>query len=154
MRKLALVLPLVAAGAIAAAVPAHASGQVYFETVPSDGVQFIPACIPGPSNPTCDPRGPGSVLIDNGTLSYTQGGATIGTIATKCTTTNVTNGDYYGVCTDTLNTQSGTITAVGYLDESAIERFQPQTIPVSSPPGGGLTIQQVVYPNVFQLTLS
>jgi len=155
MRKIALVLPLVLAGAIAAAVPAHAStGQVYYETVPATGTTFIPACIPGPSDPTCDPRGPGSVLIDNGTLSYTQDGAVIGTISTRCTTTNETGGDYYAVCTDTLDTPSGTTTAVGYLDESAIERFQAQTIAVAGPPAGSLTIQQVVYPNVFQLTLN
>lgn len=157
MRKIAFVLPLALAGAAAFAVPAAASastGQVYYETVPANGVQFIPACIPGPNNPTCDPRGPGSILIDNGTLSATQNGPAIGTISTTCTTTNKTGGDYYAVCTDTLNLPSGQITAVGYLDESAIERFQPQTIPVASPPGGGLTIQQVVYPNVFQLTLN
>lgn len=155
MRKIALVLALCFAGALAAAMPASAStGQVYYETVPADGVQFIPACIPGPSNPTCDPRGPGSVLIDQGTLSYTQDGPAVGSISTKCTTTNKTGGDYYAVCTDTLNTPQGTIVAVGYLNESAIERFQPQTIPVASPPGGSLTILQVVYPNVFKLTLN
>ena len=78
----------------------------------------------------------------------------VGSISTKCTTTNKTGGDYYAVCTDTLNTPQGTIVGVGYLNESAIERFEPQTIPVASPPGGSLTILQVVDPNVFKLTLT
>lgn len=153
MRKIVAVLALAFGGLGFAALPAGAStGQTYYETDTS--VQFIPACTPGPANPTCDPRGPGSILSTSGTLSYTQGGATVGTISTSCTTTNKTGSDYYAVCTDTLSTPGGTITAVGYVDESALERYVPQNLSVAGPPGGVLTVQQVVYPNVFRLTLS
>lgn len=123
---------------------------VYYETVAPEDVIFIPACTPGPTNPTCDPRGPGSVLITSGTLSYTQGGPVIGRVTTKCTTTFKYGNDYFGYCVVTLYTPQGIFTATGEINESALERFVPQTLNVHR---GTLTVQQVVYPNVFQLTL-
>ncbi|TDC92502.1 hypothetical protein [Actinomadura sp. 7K507] len=76
--------------------------NVYYETVADGDTQFIPACTPGPDNPTCDPRGAGSKLISTGSLSYTQGGATIGSVHTECTTTRKVGADCCLVATRRL----------------------------------------------------
>lgn len=149
-----LVAAAFAAVALAPFSASATGGQVYYETVGQNDTVFIPACQPGPDNPTCDPRGAGSRFISDGTLSLTQGGASVGSVHTDCSTTGKTGDDYYAVCTDTLKVGSSTVTAVGYLNESAMERFVPQVIPVAAPGGGSLTIQQIVYPNVFKLTLN
>jgi hypothetical protein len=73
---------------------------------------FIPACTSGPQNPTCDPRGPGSVLISVGSLARTQGGAFVGSVSTYCTTTRKVGADYYGYCVDVLNTPEGVFEAL------------------------------------------
>jgi hypothetical protein len=153
MRRIVVLLVAALATLGVVASPASAlTGRtyVYYETVAPDDVVFIPACVPGPTNPTCDPRGPGSVLISSGTLSYTQGGAAIGHVTTKCTTTFKYGNDYFGYCVVTLYTPQGTFVATGEINESALERFVPQTLNVHR---GTLTVQQVVYPNVFKLTL-
>lgn len=150
-----ILVPLFVALALFGVVAAPASAAtgrtyVYYETVAPGDVVFIPACVPGPANPTCDPRGPGSVFISSGTLSYSQGGPAIGRITTKCTTTFKWGNDYFGYCVDTLYTPQGTFVATGEINESALERYEPQTLNVYR---GTLTVQQVVYPNVFKLTL-
>ena len=61
----------------------------------------------GPQNPTCDPRGPGSVLISVGSLARTQGGPSVGSVSTYCTTTRKVGADYYGYCVDVLYTPEG-----------------------------------------------
>ncbi|MBA2890147.1 hypothetical protein [Nonomuraea soli] len=155
MRKLLAALAVSAAALCLVTGPANASGsRVYYETVAPGDVQFIPACIPGPNNPTCDPRGPGSVFTSVGSLSYTQGGAAIGSITTECTTTHKIGNDYYGFCEDVLTTPQGTFTAVGSINETGLERYEPQTLSIAGPPGGTLTVQQIVYPNVFKLTVN
>lgn len=125
---------------------------VYYETVGDNEVTFIPACLPGPGNPTCDPRGAGSILYSHGALAATQGGAKIGDVYTLCVTTRKVGNDYYGFCTDVVVTPTGTVIATGEINESALERFVPQTLQVAG--GGTLTVQQVVYPNVFRLTVT
>ncbi|WP_336213168.1 hypothetical protein [Nonomuraea sp. LPB2021202275-12-8] len=139
---------------LAPAGPAFAasSTEVYYETVAEGDVSFIPACTPGPQNPTCDPRGPGSVLTSKGTLAATQGGPAVGSITTTCVTTRKVGADYYGACYDKLVTPSGTRIALGEINESGLERYEPQTLCLTLP-HGTLTIQQIVYPNVFKLTL-
>ncbi|MBW8485881.1 hypothetical protein [Actinomadura parmotrematis] len=154
MRTFLTGLAVTAAALGAMAVPASAaSTNVYYETVADGDTQFIPACIPGPDNPTCDPRGAGSVLISNGSLAYTQGGATVGSVSTRCTTTRKVGNDYYGVCTDVLTTPQGKFTAVGEINESALERYEAQNLCLTGA-YGTLTVQQVVYPNVFKLTVA
>ena len=129
----------------------NATSTVYYETVPAADVIFVPACTPGPTNPACDPRGPGSVLISRGDLSLTQGGPSVGTVRTVCVTTFKSGNDYYGWCVVTLTVDGRVITATGVINESALERFEPQRLKVRD---GTLTIEQVVYPNVFRLTLT
>lgn len=51
-------------------------------------------------------------------------------------------------------TSPGGLTAVGLINESGLERFEPQTLSIAGPPGGTLTVLQVVYPNVFKLTVN
>ncbi|GAA3191211.1 hypothetical protein ACFO1B_40765 [Dactylosporangium siamense] len=153
MRRFLLLLSTVVAALLVTGQAAHATGgstTVYYETVADGDVTFIPACIPGPGNPTCDPRGPGSVFISTGALSATQGGTGIGTVTTSCLTTFKYGADYYGFCTDTLYTAQGVVVATGEINESGLERFEPQTLNVHR---GTLTVQQVVYPKVFKLTL-
>ena len=155
MRRIVVLLSAAVVALLLGAPGATAAGTttttlVYYETVAPEDVVFIPACTPGPTNPTCDPRGPGSVLITSGTLSYTQGGPAIGRVTTYCVTTFKYGNDYFGRCTVTLYTPQGTFVATGEINESALERFVPQTLNVHR---GTLTVQQVVYPNVFRLTL-
>ncbi|NUR29784.1 MAG: hypothetical protein HOV83_28705 [Catenulispora sp.] len=153
MRKLLIAAAAACAAIALASTPASAT-TVYYETVGPNDVTFIPACVPGPSNPTCDPRGAGSVFISVGTLSYTQGGSPVGSINTKCTTTHKVGNDYYGLCEETLHRPGGDITAVGEINESGLERYEPQHLSIAGPPGGTLTVLQVVYPNVFKLTVN
>lgn len=154
MRRFIFLLSALFAVLLVGAQPASASGTgttlVYYETVAEGDVVFIPACTPGPTNPTCDPRGPGSVLSSVGSLSYTPGGPQVGTVRTYCVTTFKYGNDYFGRCIVTLYTPQGTFVATGEINESALERFVPQTLNVNR---GTLTIQQIVYPNVFKLTL-
>ncbi|WP_433136158.1 hypothetical protein ACQPZ8_28450 [Actinomadura nitritigenes] len=153
MRKVLITFALALAGVGVAVSPASAATtNVYYETVADGDTQFIPACTPGPDNPTCDPRGAGSRLISTGSLSYTQGGATIGSVHTDCTTTRKVGNDYYGFCTDTLTTPQGNSVAVGEINESALERYEAQNLTLTGA-HGCLTVQQVVYPNVFKLTV-
>jgi hypothetical protein len=135
------------------AAPASAAGgvpDVLYELVGADDVTFVPACVPGPSNPTCDPRGPGSVLVSTGDLSTTQHGPAVGTIKTTCLTTRVVAGDYYGYCVDVLRVGAAVRIGHGEINESAMERFVPQYVDVVG--GGRLQIDQIVYPNEFRLT--
>lgn len=154
MRR-ALAFIAVIAGALAVGAPSAmaSSALVYQEVVPATGTTFIPACTPGVGGCT-DPRGPGSVLITQGNLL--QNGSQVGSVTVFCTTTSVVNGDYYGYCEESLKVPGGAIFAHGTVDESAIERFQPQSIAIYAAPGlgstGTLTIQQTVYPDQFQLT--
>ncbi|MDX6742418.1 allene oxide cyclase barrel-like domain-containing protein [Actinocorallia sp. A-T 12471] len=157
MQKIGSVL--VAAAAVTAALgfsatSASAGSRVYYETVGEGDVEFIPACIPGPQNPGCDPRGAGSVFISWGDLSYTQGGAAVGTVRTECTTTHKVGDDYWGFCQDDLVTPEGNFTAIGLINETGLERYEPQTLFIAGPPGGSLEVQQIVYPNVFKLTVN
>jgi len=152
----AITLALATLGYTAAPATAGTSGTttvVYYETVAEGDVEFIPACTPGPQDPACDPRGPGSVLISTGSLSYTQGGATVGSVRTTCITTRRVASDYYGVCVVTLTTPEGTFVAVGEINESGLERYEPQRLRLAGA-RGTLTVQQVVYPNVFRLTVT
>lgn len=153
MRKALITFALALAGLGLTAAPAAAgTTSVYYETVADGDTQFIPACIPGPDNPACDPRGAGSKLISTGSLAYTQGGASIGSVHTECTTTRKVGADYYGFCVDTLTTPQGTYIGVGEINESALERYEAQKL-VLAGARGCLTVQQVVYPNVFKLTV-
>lgn len=155
MRKVLVLMTLAALALVGVAPAASAGGttaEVYYEFVAPEDVTFIPACTPGPDNPTCDPRGPGSVLISVGTLSETQGGAPVGSIKTECVTTKVVDGDYYGYCFDTLNVGNEKIVAHGEINQSAVERFEPATLDVMG--GGTLEVAQIVFPNEFRLTLT
>ncbi len=60
--------------------------------------------------------------------------------------------DYYGFCVDTLNTPQGKYIGVGEINESALERYEAQKLALVGA-WGRLTVQQVVYPNVFKLTV-
>lgn len=153
MRKLLALFTVVVASMGLIASPASAATTlVYYETVAPQDVQFIPACIPGPENPACDPRGPGSVLISTGTLSATQGGPVIGSVHTRCTTTRKVGADYYGFCVVVLTTPQGKFIAVGEINETGLERYEAQQLTLVGA-RGSLTVQQVVYPNVFRLTV-
>ena len=46
-------------------------------------------------------------------LSYTQGGAQIGSVSVFCLTTRKTGADYFGNCTEVLYTPQGIVKAVG-----------------------------------------
>lgn len=154
MRKLVTLCAVLMASVGLAASPASASTTlVYYETVAPQDVQFIPACTPGPQNPTCDPRGPGSVFISTGTLSTSPGGPSVGSVFTKCTTTRKVGADYYGFCVDVLKTPHGQFTAVGEINETGLERYEAQRLKLVGA-YGSLTVQQVVYPNVFRLTVT
>jgi hypothetical protein len=154
MRKLLALFVVVAACVGLIASPASAATTlVYYETVAPEDVQFIPACVPGPENPACDPRGPGSVLISTGTLSATQGGPAVGSVYTKCTTTRKVGADYYGFCLVVLTTPQGKFIAVGEINETGLERYEPQRLTLVGA-RGTLTVQQIVYPNVFRLTVT
>lgn len=141
-----------------ALVPATAASasttRVYFEKTPANGVVFVPACTPTPVNPTCDPRGPGSWFTSTSPLSYTRGGPQIGTVSVFCLTTRKTGADYYGNCTEVLYTPQGIVKAVGEINESGLERFEPQSLPVVDGGVGTLTVLQVTYPDEFKLTLN
>ncbi|NUR29860.1 MAG: hypothetical protein HOV83_29090 [Catenulispora sp.] len=68
-------------------------------------------------------------------------------------TTRKVGADYYGACHDKLTTPNGTRIGLGEINESGLERFEPQTLCLTGP-HGTLTVQQVVYPNVFKLTIA
>jgi hypothetical protein len=153
MRKLLAMLTVVVACLGLIASPASAATTLtYYETVAPQDVQFIPACVPGPENPACDPRGPGSVLISTGTLSATQDGPVIGSVYTKCTTTRKVGADYYGFCLVVLTTPQGRFIGVGEINETGLERYEAQQLTLVGA-RGSLTVQQIVYPNVFRLTV-
>lgn len=151
-RILALITTLAAALAAllvgGAGTAAAATTLVYVEQTTS--VRFVPA-IGAP-----DPRGPGSVLISEGTLS--QDGEVVGTVYVQCYTTRVVDGDYYGYCIQTLVVPGGALFASGEINESALERFVPQSIPIVAGAGvyggatGTLEIQQTRFPDEFRLT--
>ncbi|GAA3191145.1 hypothetical protein ACFO1B_40725 [Dactylosporangium siamense] len=153
MRKAFVAAAVAALGsALLPATAAHASTHVtYYETAGS--VIFVPACTPTPADPTCDPRGAGSWFSSTGPLSLTQGGAAVGSVSTYCLTTRKVGADYYGTCTDVLYTPAGTFEATGEINESALERFVPQQLPLTNGHTGTLTVQQVTYPDVFVLTV-
>lgn len=146
--SLALALGLaVAAGTTSASA---ASTLVFTEKTTS--VTFVPAV--GSS----DPRGAGSVLITQGTLS--KDGSAVGTVYVTCRTTRQVGTDYYGYCEESLVTGNGAIFAHGEINESALERYQAQSLQVYAGGGvyggatGTLTVQQVVYPDTFTLTVA
>ncbi|WP_084965103.1 FAD-binding protein [Thermoactinospora rubra] len=64
----------------------------------------------------------------------------------------VDDGLVVGHCTDTLRVPEGRFTAVGEINETALERYEPQTLTLTGR-RGTLTVQQIVYPNEFKLTL-
>ncbi len=75
MRKALITFALALAGLGITAAPAAAgTTSVYYETVADGDTQFIPACVPSPDNPACDPRGAGSKLISTSSLAYTRAG--------------------------------------------------------------------------------
>ena len=74
----------------------------------------------------------------------------IGRVTTYCVTAFKYGNDYIGRCTVTLYTPQGVFVATGEINESALERYVPQTLNTHR---GTLTVQQIVYPNVFRLTL-
>lgn len=124
-----------------------ATTLVYQEVTTS--VAFIPSNGP-------DPRGAGSVIISEGDLL--QGGSKVGTVYVYCTTTRQVGADYYGLCEETLSLPGGALFARGEINESALERFVPQTITITSGGGvyggatGTLKIQQTTFPDKFTLT--
>lgn len=156
MRKGLALIVATAGLMLASASPAMAATQVYDEVVPDTGVIFIPACIPGVTPGCTDPRGPGSVLISFGDLL--QNGTKVGTVTLVCTTTAKIGADYQGNCDETLYLANGTLKASGQVNESAIERFEPQRIRITggtgayAGKGGTLTVLQTKYPNEFRLT--
>jgi hypothetical protein len=90
------------------------------------------------------------VLISVGSLARTQGGASVGSVSTYCTTTRKVGADYYGYCVDVLYTPEGVFEARGEINEAGLERYEPQSLPVVAPHRGSLTVQQIVYPNVVE----
>lgn len=155
MRKFLLLLVAALGLAVLPATAASAgSTLVYYEKVGADDVVFVPACTPGPQNPTCDPRGPGSWFSSVGDLSRTQGGTKIGTVTVFCLTTRKVGADYYGHCTEVLYTPEGIFEARGEINETGLERFEPQRLALVKPGPGTLTVQQIVFPDEFRLTVT
>lgn len=159
-RVLGIVAAVVAAFGTVAMLPSAAvhaatpNQYVYFEKVAPEDVVFVPACVPGPQDPTCDPRGAGSWFASVADLTRVRGGAAVGVVTVFCLTTRKVGADYYGHCTEVLHTPEGTFEASGEINESALERFVPQQMPLVSGGPGVLTVQQVTYPDEFVLTVS
>jgi hypothetical protein len=151
-RSLVTVLAIAALGVLGLTAPsAQAATTLTFREV-TTSVTFLPASGP-------DPRGAGSVFISEGDL--VQNGQRVGTVYVNCLTTRKVGADYYGYCRETLTvTGKGSIFAEGEINESALERFVPQTIAVTGGAGayagrtGSLRIQQVVFPTEFVLTVT
>lgn len=152
LRRLVAVLAVATLGFLGLTMPsAQAATTLTYREV-TTSVQFVPAS-------GADPRGAGSRFISTGDLL--QNGQKVGVVTVDCLTTRKTGGDYYGFCRETLAIPGqGSIYAEGEINESALERFVPQTIPVKSSSGvfgnrkGTLKIQQVVFPTEFVLTVT
>lgn len=157
LRKIVTVIAGIGVALGAVLLPASAASAsqslVYFEKVAPEDVIFVPACVPGPQNPTCDPRGPGSWFSSVGDLSRVQGGPAIGQVTVYCLTTRKVGPDYFGLCTEVLYTPEGTFEARGEINESALERFVPQQMPLFNGGTGALTVQQITYPDQFVLVV-
>lgn len=152
LRRVVAVLAVSMLGVLGLTMPsAQAATTLTYREV-TTSVQFIPAS-------GADPRGAGSRFISKGDLL--QNGVKVGVVDVDCITTRQVAGDYYGFCRETLViTGKGSIYAEGEINESALERFVPQTIPVKASSGvfgnrtGTLKIQQVVFPTEFVLTVT
>lgn len=143
-----VVLALAALALVGGTAVAQAATTLVYQEV-TTSVVFIPSSGP-------DPRGAGSVIISKGDLL--QNGTKVGTIDLTCTTTRKVGADYYGYCEETLTVPGGALFARGEINESALERFEPQTLAIYAGGGiyggriGTLKIQQTTYPDKFTLT--
>lgn len=135
---------------VPAVVSTASAATVVSYTEKTTSVNFVPAI----GEP--DPRGAGSVLFSTGDLY--EGSDVVGSVNVTCETTRVVDGDYYGYCEQTLEVPGGALYARGEINETALERFEPQTIEIFAGAGiyadqsGTLEIQQIVFPDEFVLT--
>jgi len=182
MKKLLIGLAAAAAVAIAPTAQANAYDPGYqlnwYEYAPLSSVTFTPAC--APAGPTCDPRGPGSWFASSALLTNGSGVA-VGQVHVRCDTTHSVARldlgtvstpfgtfparDYYGDCLNSIFVGGEYIIAKGNINETGLERYEPQTTKVVAVSPGFrspvdllesqayLKVQQVAFPDRFELSI-